>query len=111
MNGSTLDDYQARARKTAIYPADQAIPYCVLGLTSEAGEVAGKWKKVIRDEGGVLTDAKAEVIASELGDVLWYVACLAFELGFSLAELADQNIAKLNDRQSRGVIGGSGDTR
>lgn len=111
MNGSTLDDYQARARKTAIYPAERAIDYCVLGLTSEAGEVAGKWKKVIRDEGGVLTDAKAEVIASELGDVLWYVACLAFELGFSLAELADANIAKLNDRQIRGVIGGSGDTR
>ena len=107
----TLDEYQALARKTAIYPAECAIDYCVHGLTSEAGEVAGKWKKVLRDGHGLLTDEAGTILASELGDVLWYVANLAFELGVSLQELADFNVAKLQDRQNRGVLGGSGDNR
>ena len=107
----TLDEYQAWARTTAIYPADHAIDYCVHGLTSEAGEVAGKWKKVLRDECGQLTADNASVVASELGDVLWYVANLAYETGVSLDDLARSNMAKLNDRKARGVIGGSGDKR
>lgn len=107
----TLDEYQALARKTAIYPATRGIDYCIHGLTSEAGEVAGKWKKVIRDDGGQLMSDKADVLASELGDVLWYVANLAAELGVSLQDLANENVRKLADRKNRGVIGGSGDTR
>jgi NTP pyrophosphatase (non-canonical NTP hydrolase) len=107
----TLDEYQALARKTAIYPADCAVDYCIHGLTSEAGEVAGKWKKVLRDNGGVLTMDKAGTVAGELGDVLWYVANLAFELGVSLQDLANENVRKLHDRQNRGVLSGSGDNR
>jgi NTP pyrophosphatase (non-canonical NTP hydrolase) len=105
------DEYQKATRQTAIYPDEfQGTPvvYLALGLAGEAGEVAGKVKKIIRDGpsgGGV------NALADELGDVLWYVARLADELGFDLSTIAQLNVDKLKGRQERGTIGGSGDDR
>lgn len=102
----TFEEYQEQARSTAIYPRDRAIVYPALGLTGEAGEVAEKVKKWIRD--GVLDK---EAIAKELGDVLWYIAALSGDLEISMDEIASQNIQKLRDRAARGKIQGSGDDR
>lgn len=106
-------DYQRRALTTAVYPTDhmQGIYYTGLGLVNEAGEVAGKIKKMIRDDGATLTAERREMIAAEIGDVLWYCAALAHELGLQLEEIAQSNIAKLEDRANRGVIKGDGDVR
>lgn len=106
-----MDDYQRSASITAKYPSDRGLEYCVLGLASEAGEVAGKLKKAIRDEGGNISPERREVLLSELGDVLWYVAMVALELDAPLSSVAQSNLNKLSDRQDRGVIGGDGDTR
>ena len=102
----TADFYEERASLTAIYPKEKALEYLALGLTSEAGEVAGKVKKLIRDGKG---DKKA--IASEIGDVLWYCAMLANELGANLGKIMEDNLYKLNDRKTRGTLQGSGDSR
>ena len=80
-------------------------------MTGEAGEVADKVKKVIRDRGGVFDADTREAIKLELGDVLWYVAQLASELGYDLDEVAEANLQKLSSRAARGRIGGSGDQR
>jgi NTP pyrophosphatase (non-canonical NTP hydrolase) len=91
------------------------IPYLALGIAGEAGEVADKIKKLIRDCGNgempAITDEQRKSLKLELGDVLWYVSCLGKALGFELEEIADANIEKLASRQNRGVIGGSGDNR
>jgi len=100
----TADEYQRKAGETAIYPKKDALPYLSLGLVSEAGEVAGKIKKLIRDK------TKSDV-ASEVGDVLWYCAMLASEVGVSLGKIMENNLEKLNDRKQRGKLQGSGDTR
>lgn len=101
-----LKAYQELTRKTAIYPKEQAISYLTLGLTSEAGEVAGKVKKIIRD-GGV--DVMSTL--DEIGDVFWYATRLCDEMGFDAEEVLRRNWAKLEDRMNRGVIKGSGDKR
>jgi NTP pyrophosphatase (non-canonical NTP hydrolase) len=106
-----LDDYQTQAGKTAIYDDADAIVYPLLGLLSEAGELAGKYKKLLRDSNGHVTPAFREAMALELGDSLWYVANLAGDLGFELEWVAQQNLDKLNSRMARGVIQGSGDYR
>ena len=106
-----LMDYTYNAQKTAIYPKDRAIEYLGLGLLSEAGEVAGKIKKVIRDNNGVFDLEARMKIADECGDVLWYLAVLCGEIGVPLESVAAKNNAKLLDRLARGVIGGSGDER
>ena len=107
-----MNSYQDAARKTAAYPDVGFNPiYPTLGLTGEAGEVADKVKKVIRDRGGVFDADTREAIKLELGDVLWYVAQLASELGYDLNEVADANLQKLSSRAARGRIGGSGDQR
>ena len=104
-----LNTYQAEARSTAAYPqAGQNPIYPTLGLTGEAGEVADKVKKVLRDNAGVFDDVTRESIKLELGDVLWYVAQLARELGYDLEEVAQANLYKLSSRAARGRIGGSG---
>ena len=106
-----INDYQNKARETAMYPSEQAIAYCALGLTGEAGEVADKIKKIIRDKGGRFTEDDRSEIAKELGDVLWYIANLSFEMNLSLDHVARKNIKKLSSRAQRGVLGGSGDNR
>lgn len=105
----TLEQYQREARKTAIYPA--SVIYPTLGLAGEAGEVAEKVKKVLRDNAGEFTAQHRELLLLELGDVLWYVANLAGDLDISLEVIAEQNLEKLRSRQQRGVLGGSGDKR
>lgn len=106
-----FNQYQEEALKTAIYPVDRGIEYTTLGLVSEAGEVAGKIKKIIRDKGGILEESDLEETAKELSDVLWYVATAAHELGYDLDAIAEMNVKKLRDRANRGVLGGSGDNR
>lgn len=108
-----LNEYQQRAKLTAIYPDkgtgnNNAIAYTILGLSGEAGELSNTFKKVLRD--GDRT-TKIESLRYELGDVLWYVANLAAELGMSLEDVARCNLDKLRDRQARGKLGGSGDKR
>jgi NTP pyrophosphatase (non-canonical NTP hydrolase) len=85
--------------------------YPTLGLVGEAGEVAEKVKKLIRDKGGVLSDEDRKNIALEASDVCWYLAVLAFELDYTLEEVMQMNLDKLASRQQRGVISGSGDNR
>ena len=106
-----VNAYQAAAKETAIYPKETGILYTTLGLTGEAGEVADKVKKIIRDHGGEMDDDARESIMLELGDVLWYVANLTTELGYTLRDVAGANIQKLSDRQQRNKLHGSGDTR
>ncbi len=113
--GYGFDEYQTQACETAVYPEKDsgsimALVYTALGL-SEAGEVQGKVKKIIRDNSGIITQEHRDAIASELGDVLWYVASCANEIGYRLEEIAEKNIDKLKDRAERGVLGGSGDNR
>ena len=108
----TFEDYQNDSRKTAQYPeVGHKLVYPTLGLTGEAGEVAEKVKKLLRNHEGKLTHAMTEDLTLELGDVLWYLAQLATELGVSLEQVAKANLAKLNDRKTRGVIKSTGDKR
>ena len=108
----TFDEYQKEARKTAIYPnIGDNLVYPTLGLVGEAGEIAEKIKKIIRDNDGIVLDEKRGEIAKELGDVLWYLSQLANEMGFGLDEIAEINIKKLKSRAERGKLGGSGDNR
>ena len=108
----TPNEYQTAALSTAIYPnMGQNFVYPALGLVGEAGEVADKLKKVIRDNDGVLTDSIREAVALELSDVAWYLAVLAFELNYRLEEVMQMNLDKLASRKQRGVISGSGDNR
>ena len=108
-NNWNLNNYQMQARKFAIYPERMKITYPALGLAGEAGEVADKVKKIYRDD---RTDARflAE-IAKEIGDVMWYCAVLAEDLGFSLQQVAEMNIYKLQQRKALGTIVGDGDDR
>ena len=107
-----LNDYQRESRKTALYPnvGSNAI-YPTLGLVGEAGEVADKVKKILRDKRGIFDKDSKDAIKFELGDVLWYVSQLASELGYELEDVANANLQKLNSRKIRGKIGGSGDDR
>lgn len=106
-----FSEYQQAAKKTAIYPSLYAIEYLSLGLASEAGELCGKIAKVFRDRQGDFTDEQIAAIAAEAGDCLWMISQLATELGLDLGDIAAGNIKKLQDRQARGVLGGSGDKR
>ena len=105
-----LNDYQYQANETAIYPHSARMTYPALGLTGEAGEVADKVKKLIRDNRPLDAKERHE-IAKEVGDVLWYIAALARDLGIDMETIARMNLQKLQDRAARGVIQGSGDNR
>lgn len=107
----TLNEYQTEAMRNKIYGYGDAIIYPALGLGNEAGEVQGKIKKVLRDNGGEFDEHAKFTIAEEIGDVLWYMSALAEDLGYTLDTIAQINIAKLTSRRERGVIGGSGDNR
>jgi NTP pyrophosphatase (non-canonical NTP hydrolase) len=106
-----FDDYQKTAQATAIYDRRYRVTYPALGLASEAGEVAGKVKKVLRDKDGAFAPEQIQALKDELGDVLWYVAVLAADLDLSLDQIAADNLAKLRSRQVRGRLGGDGDRR
>jgi NTP pyrophosphatase (non-canonical NTP hydrolase) len=101
----TFDEYQEFARSTKIYPEDVKVVYPTLGLCGEAGEVAEKIKKHMRDGRSLVG------VGLELGDVLWYISALADDLDITLEEIAQANIQKLSDRKERNVISGDGDNR
>ena len=106
-----FNSYQRSAVTTAIYPDQHKITYPALGMAGEAGEVANKVKKLIRDGPDKRPDTWREDIASEIGDVLWYCAALADDLNLTFGMIASQNLAKLQKRKDKGTLGGSGDTR
>ncbi|MCS6994291.1 MAG: nucleoside triphosphate pyrophosphohydrolase family protein [Anaerolineales bacterium] len=104
--------YQRESRKTwHLVHTDHPIVYPTLGLVNEAGELAGKVKKIFRDKGGHISPEDREALKYELGDVLWYLAQIATELDLSLQEVAEANLTKLFSRLQRGTIQGEGDER
>ena len=102
----SLGQYQSAAAKTAMYKHNHKILYPALGLAGEAGEVANKVKKMLRDD-----NLDKNAIASEIGDVLWYAAMLSKDLNIELHDVAMKNLEKLSDRKERGTIQGDGDER
>ena len=104
-----FNEYQKIARSTAVYPKESKVIYPALGLCGEAGEVADKIKKTIRGDSSL--DEVTGSIAGELGDVLWYLAILADDLGVELEDVAQWNVDKLNRRWRKGNIKGDGDNR
>jgi len=105
-NPLDMDKYQQQAATTAIYDKKHAIIYPALGLAAEAGEVANKVKKIMRD--GKLD---REAIADEIGDCLWYIAALCRDLNVDMETVAYSNLEKLHGRQKRGTLRGNGDKR
>ena len=107
--------YQEQSSNTAIYPEDirldSGLIYVALGLTNEAGEIAGVIKKMIRDSGGEMTPEIKQKLAAEAGDLLWYLARLCTEVELRMEDVAQANLVNLADRQGRGVLQGSGDDR
>ena len=106
-----INEYQKEAVKTAMYGSGLKIVYPTLGLAGEAGEVADKVKKVIRDHNGEFSEELKLEIAKELGDVLWYCANISHDMGFTLDTIAKLNIEKIQSRRERNQISGSGDNR
>jgi len=111
-----FDDYQRRAKKYDQFddtsnPKEVGLIEKVLGLPGEAGEVADKFKKILRDKDGEIGESEKEEIKKELGDVLWYLAAVSRDLGILLSEVAEGNLEKLESRYQRGKLGGSGDNR
>jgi NTP pyrophosphatase (non-canonical NTP hydrolase) len=112
IDAETFAIYQRESRKTwSLIYTDHPIVYPTLGLTNEAGEVAGKVKKIFRDRGGVISSEDREALKYELGDVLWYLTQICTELDLTLEEVAAANLEKLFDRLERGAIRGDGDHR
>ena len=113
----TYEEYQRESAETAIYPGagDQSsitgLVYTALGLAGEAGELANKIKKILRDCDGEITMSHRLQLQDEMGDVEWYMAAMARQLGVNRADVALKNLRKLQGRMARGTIGGSGDYR
>jgi NTP pyrophosphatase (non-canonical NTP hydrolase) len=106
-----FDEYQKMALDSAIYPRSFTIYYPALGLAGEAGEVANEIKKIARDDNYVLTEDRKLKILHELGGVLWYLAALAEDTGYTLDQVAQENLKQLQSRKERGVLHGSGSER
>ena len=111
-----INDYSKQAITTLINThqygdIDAQLMYLVLGLCGESGEIAEKFKKLVRDKQGVLSPEDKAEIVKELGDVLWYVNAVAHLLGSSLEEVARLNNEKLASRQARNQLHGDGDNR
>lgn len=102
-----MDNYQKQAMAFRTATADEA--YALLNLAAEAGEVLGKVAKHLRDGGD--EETLRQDIKKELGDVMWMVAAVATDFGFTLSEICTHNLEKLNSRKERNVITGSGDNR
>ena len=105
-----MNDYQDKAKETGFYPKieddkwmlkDAELSYVALGLAGEAGEIANKVKKIFRDDGGYLEEARRLDLKYELGDVLWYVSELSRQLGYTLEEVAESNLDKLEKRHKK----------
>ncbi len=114
MSINSFDQYQQRCSSTAIYPdrgSLRGLVYCTLKLNGEAGEVAEKVGKAIRDDAGQISDERRAALILELGDVLWYVAMCADELGVELSHVIAQNRLKLRNRKAKGTLKGDGDNR
>jgi NTP pyrophosphatase (non-canonical NTP hydrolase) len=108
----TFEEYQKKAKETAVYPnRGKDFVYPTLGLIGEAGEVANKIQKILRDKNGIMTEETRKELEKELGDVLWYLSQLATELNLSLDKIAFSNIEKLFSRKERNKLHGSGDNR
>jgi len=112
----TFDNYQAAALKTDVFAGKGSIDSHaflaqLLGLMGETGEVAEKFKKIYRDNAGIMSDEQRIDMKKELGDILWYLASVSKYLGISLDDVATFNIEKLADRQKRNALRGSGDNR
>jgi NTP pyrophosphatase (non-canonical NTP hydrolase) len=109
----TFEEYQKQAMTTAIYKDDfvKSLLYRTLGMVGEAGEVAEKVKKIIRDNDCVITEAAKMELIKEMGDVLWYLQALSDHLGVPFEDVARTNLAKLASRQQRNILKGSGDNR
>jgi NTP pyrophosphatase (non-canonical NTP hydrolase) len=104
--------YQEQSRKTySEIATNDPIVYPTLGLVNEAGEFAGKIKKIFRDKDGVISDQDRDALKSELGDVLWYLTQICTNLGITLEEVAEANLDKLFSRLERNQIQGDGDNR
>lgn len=110
-NMGNLEDYQMFVRQTKVYDKEYNLVYPVLGLVNEAGEVAGKVKKLMRDDNGQLTQERFSEIVDELGDVLWYITATADDLGITISDVFYLNYQKITSRKQRGMIKGSGDNR
>lgn len=107
-----FEEYQKLAKKTSLnVKIDSSFVYPTLGLVSEAGEIAGKVKKIYRDNNGILDQERKETLEKEIGDVLWYIAELCTELNISLDDVATLNIKRLASRQQRNTLHGDGDNR
>lgn len=109
----TLEEYQKQALTTVIETDNEFrdLLHWVLGINGEAGEIAEKMKKIIRDKNGELSEDDKKELAKEVGDVLWYLAVFAHNLGVPLEKIAQANLDKLQSRKARGVLQGSGDNR
>jgi NTP pyrophosphatase (non-canonical NTP hydrolase) len=110
----TMNEYQQVATNFAIYPGKGhflGLVYTALKMNGEAGEIAEKVGKIMRDDASILSEEKRAALLLELGDVLWYIAACAKELGYSLEQVANANIEKLASRSARGKLQGSGDNR
>lgn len=110
---TSFDEYQKQALTTAKFSDEEFkdMMHWVLGVSGEAGEISEKFKKIIRDKNGSISDEDKKELSKEIGDVLWYLSVLAHQLGLSLEDVAKDNLDKLKSRKQRGVIGGSGDNR
>ena len=108
-----FDEYQKQAATTALFTGDDFMDllHWTLGVGGEAGEITEKIKKIVRDKHGKLDPSDKEDLMKEVGDVLWYLAVLSQHLGYDFSEVAQANLDKLQSRQARGKIGGSGDNR
>lgn len=111
--GFSFDDYATGCLRTwkPSGSLEKDISHLAFGISEEAGEVAGKFKRAYRDDDGVITPARRQQLIKELGDVLWYLTVMAHKLDYTIGEVAQDNLAKLADREARGVIKGDGDNR